>query len=85
MIKVHTTRHLNYQNFEQYPQSLSLDLRLYLDARQEELFQYIRDFERDPVLSTEENEWLARSYPVLPFWPRSCPQTRTRSSFRAIR
>ena len=62
---MHTTRHLNYQNFEQYPQSLSLDLRLYLDARQEELFQYIRDFERDPALSTEENEWLARSYPVL--------------------
>ncbi len=62
---MHTTRHLHYQNFEQYPQSLSLDLRLYLDARQEELLQYTQDFEGVPALSTEENEWLARSYPVL--------------------
>jgi radical SAM superfamily enzyme YgiQ (UPF0313 family) len=65
MIRVHTKRHLHYQNFEQYPQSLSLDLRLYLDARQEELLQHIRNFESDPALSVEENEWLARSYPVL--------------------
>lgn len=62
---MHTTRHLHYQNFAQYPQSLSLDLRLYLDARQEELQQYIRDYEGDPALSIEENKWLARSFPVL--------------------
>jgi radical SAM superfamily enzyme YgiQ (UPF0313 family) len=65
MRPVYTTRHLHYQNFEQYPQSLSLDLRLHLDARQEELCQYIRDFHGNPSLSSEENEWLARSYPVL--------------------
>jgi radical SAM superfamily enzyme YgiQ (UPF0313 family) len=62
---LHTTRHLHYQNFAQYPQSLSLDLRLHLDARQGEVLQYIRKFKGDPALSTEENEWLARSYPVL--------------------
>jgi hypothetical protein len=62
---VHTTRHLNYQNFEQYPQSLPLDLRLYLDTRQEELQKYIRDYQGNPALSSEENKWLARSYPVL--------------------
>jgi radical SAM superfamily enzyme YgiQ (UPF0313 family) len=62
---VHTTRHIHYQNFAQYPQSLSLDLRLHLDARQEELRQYIQDFKGDPSLHQEENEWLARSYPVL--------------------
>ena len=65
MIRVHTTRHLHYQNFEQYPQSLSLDLRQLLDSRQEELRQYIRDFQGDPSLSVKENQWLARSYPVL--------------------
>lgn len=62
---MHTTRHLHYQNFEQYPLSLSLDLRLHLDARQEELLQCIRDFDSNPALSAKENEWLARSYPVL--------------------
>ena len=62
---MHTTRHLNYQNFEQYPQSLPLDLRLYLDTRQEELQKYIRDYQGNPALSSEENKWLARSYPVL--------------------
>jgi radical SAM superfamily enzyme YgiQ (UPF0313 family) len=62
---VHTTRHLHYQNFAQYPQSLSLDLRLHLDARQEKLLQYMRDYKGDPALSAEENQWLARSYPVL--------------------
>jgi radical SAM superfamily enzyme YgiQ (UPF0313 family) len=62
---LHTTRHLQYQNFAQYPQSLSLDLRLHLDARQGEVLQYIRKFKGDPALNTEENEWLARSYPVL--------------------
>ena len=64
-MRVHTTRHLNYHNFEQYHQSLSLDLRLRLDTRQVELRQYIQDFEGDPALSPDENEWLARSYPVL--------------------
>jgi radical SAM superfamily enzyme YgiQ (UPF0313 family) len=62
---LHTTRHLHYQNFAQYPQSLSLDLRLHLDARQAELLRYIREFKGDPALNAEENEWLARSYPVL--------------------
>jgi radical SAM superfamily enzyme YgiQ (UPF0313 family) len=62
---MHTKRHLHYQNFAQYPQSLSLDLRLYLDARQEELQQHIQDYEGDPALGTEENKWLARSFPVL--------------------
>ncbi len=62
---MHTTRHLHYQNVEQYPQSLSLDLRLYLDARQEELLQYVQDFEGNPALNAEENGWMARSYPVL--------------------
>jgi radical SAM superfamily enzyme YgiQ (UPF0313 family) len=62
---VNTTRHLHYHNFEQQPQSLSLDLRLHLDARQEELLQYIREFKGNPALSVQENKWLARSYPVL--------------------
>jgi radical SAM superfamily enzyme YgiQ (UPF0313 family) len=62
---LHTARHLHYQNFAQYPQSLSLDLRLRLDARQAELLRCIRESKGDPVLSVEENEWLARSYPVL--------------------
>jgi len=62
---VHTTRHIHYQNFAHHPQNLSLDLRLYLDSRQEELLQYIRESLGDPNLSPAENEWLARSYPVL--------------------
>jgi len=62
---VNTTRHLQYQNFEQYPQSLSPDLRQLLDARQKELHHYTQDFQGDPALSHEENQWLARSYPVL--------------------
>lgn len=62
---MHTTRHSHYQNFAQYPQSLSLDLRLHLDARQEKLLDYTRDMKFDPALSAEENEWLARTYPVL--------------------
>jgi len=62
---VQTTRHLHYQNFAQYPQSLSLDLRLHLDARQDELLRYMQEFEGNPGLSIQENEWLARSYPVL--------------------
>ena len=62
---MHTTRHIHYQNFAQHPQSLSLDLRMHLDARQEELRQYIRDFRGNPALTEEENAWLARSYPVL--------------------
>ena len=62
---MHTTRHLHYQNFEQYPQSLSPNLRQFLDARQQELRQHIQDFQGDPTLGVEENEWLARSYPVL--------------------
>ena len=62
---MNTTRHLQYHNFEQHPQSLSLDLRLLLDARQEELLHHMREFKGDPALDPEENEWLARSYPVL--------------------
>ena len=62
---MHTTRHLHYQNFAQYPQSLPLDLRLHLDSRQEKLLNCIREFKGDPSLSAEENSWLARSYPVL--------------------
>ncbi len=62
---MHKTHHIHYQNFAQYPQSLSLELRLHLDARQEELKQYIRDYQSDPALTKKENEWLARSYPVL--------------------
>ena len=38
---------------------------MHLDARQEELRQYIRDFRGNPALTEEENAWLARSYPVL--------------------
>ena len=64
-MKVHTTRHLQYQNIEYYPQSLSLDLRQHLDARQEELRKYIQNFTGNPTLNAEENAWLARSYPVL--------------------
>ena len=64
-MKVHTTRHLQYQNIEYYPQSLSLNLRQHLDARQEELRQYIQNFTGNPTLNAEENAWLARSYPVL--------------------
>lgn len=62
---MHTTRHLQYQSFAQYPQSLSLDLRLHLDARQAELLRCIGEFKGDPALNAEENEWLARSYPAL--------------------
>jgi len=62
---MHTTRHLQYQNIEQFPRSLSLELRQRLDSRQAELHHYIREFQGDPNLSAEENEWLARSYPVL--------------------
>ena len=62
---MHTTRHVHYQNFAQSPQSLSMDLRLHLDARQEELLRYIREFKGNPALNAEENEWLARTYPVL--------------------
>src|SRR3990172_843707 len=62
---VHTMRHPQYQSFEQYSQSLSLDLGLHLDARQGELLKYIQDFKGNPTLSAEQNEWLARSYPVL--------------------
>lgn len=62
---MHTTRHLHYQNFAQYSQSLSLDLHQLLDARQVELRRYIQDYQGDPALSAKENEWLARSYPVL--------------------
>ena len=64
-MKLHTTRHLQYQNIEHYPQSLSLDLRHHMDARQEKLRQYIQNFKGNPALNIEENEWLARSYPVL--------------------
>jgi radical SAM superfamily enzyme YgiQ (UPF0313 family) len=60
-----TTRHIHYQNFAHYTQGLSLELRLHLDARQEELLKYIHAFKGNPALSAEENEWLARSYPVL--------------------
>jgi radical SAM superfamily enzyme YgiQ (UPF0313 family) len=42
-----------------------LDLRLHLDARQAELLRYIREFKNEPALNAEQNEWLARSYPVL--------------------
>ena len=62
---MHTTQHLHYQNFEQYPQNLSLELRLHLDARQEELRQYVQNFRSNSTLSVDENEWMARSYPVL--------------------
>ena len=62
---MHTTRHIHYQNFAQHSQNLSLDLRMYLDTRQKKLQQYIQDFKGDPTLTKEENEWLARSYPVL--------------------
>jgi len=62
---VNTKRHIHYQNFAQHSQSLSFDLRMHLDARQEELRQYIRDFQGNPTLTQEENAWLARSYPVL--------------------
>ena len=65
IMKLHTTRHLQYQNIEQYPRSLSLELRQRLDARQEELRQHIQSFQGNPALSAEENGWLARSYPVL--------------------
>ena len=64
-MKLHFTCHLQYQNIKHYPQSLSLDLRRHLDARQEKLRQYIRNFKGNPALNIEENEWLARSYPVL--------------------
>ncbi|MBN1451760.1 MAG: radical SAM protein [Anaerolineales bacterium] len=64
-MKLYTTRHPQYQNTEHYPQSPSLALRQHLDARQEELRQYIQDFKASPALNIEENEWLARSYPVL--------------------
>jgi radical SAM superfamily enzyme YgiQ (UPF0313 family) len=64
-MKLHTIRHLQYQNIEYYPQSPSLDLRQHLDARQEDLRQHIQDFKGNPALNVEENEWLARSYPVL--------------------
>ena len=59
------TRHLQYQNIEQHPQSLPLALRERLDNRQAEMRQYIQDFQNNPTLSAEENAWLARSYPVL--------------------
>ena len=59
------TRHLQYQNIEQHPQSLPLALRERLDNRQAEMRQYIQDFQNNPALSAEENAWLARSYPVL--------------------
>ena len=62
---MHTTRHLQYQNVEHHPQNLSLELRQSLDARQDELRQYMQDFKGNPVLRDEENAWLARSYPVL--------------------
>ena len=62
---MHTTRHLQYQNIEHHPRTLSLDLRQHLDARQEELRHYMQDYQGNPALSTEENAWLARSYPVL--------------------
>jgi len=62
---VHITRHLHYQYVEQYPQSLSKELRQNLEERQAELRQYIHDSQGDPTLSAEENQWLARSYPVL--------------------
>jgi radical SAM superfamily enzyme YgiQ (UPF0313 family) len=64
-MQMHITRHLQYQNIEYYPQSLSSDLRQNLDARQEELRQYIQSFTGNPALSVEENTWLARSFPVL--------------------
>jgi radical SAM superfamily enzyme YgiQ (UPF0313 family) len=62
---MHTTRHLQYQNIEQFPRSLSLEMRQRLDTRQAELRQHIQDFQGDPNLNDEENGWLARSYPVL--------------------
>ena len=59
------TRHLQYQYVEQYPQSLSKDLRQNLEERQAELCQCTEQWPDNPTLSAEENEWLARSYPVL--------------------
>jgi hypothetical protein len=64
-MKLHTIRHLQYQNIEYYPQSPSLNLRQHLEARQDDLRQHIQDFKGNPALNVKENEWLARSYPVL--------------------
>lgn len=62
---MHITRHLQYQHVEQYPQSLSKEFRQSLEDRQKELRQYIQGSQGDPTLSAGENQWLARSYPVL--------------------
>jgi len=62
---MHTTHHLQYQNVEHHPQNLSLELRQHLNARQDDLRQYMQDSQGNSVLSDEENAWLARSYPVL--------------------
>ena len=62
---MHITRHLQYQHVEQYPQSLSKELKQTLEERQAELRQYVQATQGDPTLSAEENGWLARSYPVL--------------------
>ena len=65
VMRVHITRHLQYQHVEQYPQSLTKELRQNLEERQAKLRQHIQDSQGDPTLSVEENAWLARSYPVL--------------------
>lgn len=59
------TRHLQYQHIEQYPRSLSLELRQHLDVRQDELRLYMQKVQVNHDLAPEENAWLARSYPVL--------------------
>ena len=64
-MQVHTTIHPQYQSIENRSQGLPLNLRQRLDARQDELRQYMQDFQGDPTLDPEENSWLARSYPVL--------------------
>ncbi len=64
-MQMHIMRHLQYQHVEQYPQSLSKELKQNLEDRQAELRQCIEQRPDDPALNHEENEWLARSYPVL--------------------
>lgn len=82
---MHTTHHLHYENFDQYSQSLPLEKRLYLDARQEELLRYIRETKNDSAMSTEENEWLVRSYPVLAILAPVMSTDEEKIEFRAIR
>jgi len=58
---------------------------LYLDARQEELLRYIRETKNDSAMSTEENEWLVRSYPVLAILAPVMSTDEEKIEFRAIR